>query len=238
MTRAAFAAAIMIAALPLTAAAQTAPDAIDSSAEAVQPPPAPPANQGPMIVERLHSGFMFTPEVKATEFDKKASGLIGGSAGWLSQETFFIGGGGYWMPTNGSNDRRLAYGGVVMQWFVVDGDRFGVSAKALLGGGRATLPDTVTQVVGFPIGRDADRLTPAQLRDLIQSHTVTTTVRSRQDFLVAEPELNARLGLAKHVRLTLGGGYRFAGNDWRRGGGFDRGRRISGAVGSLGVQIS
>src|SRR2546430_11462498 len=45
------------------------------------------------------------------------------------------------------------------------------------------------------------------------------------------------LGLARHVRLTLGAGYRFAGNDWRRGGGFDRGQRISGAVGSLGVQI-
>jgi hypothetical protein len=237
VTRAACAAAILIAALPLAAAAQTPPDAIEASAEAVQPPPAPPVNQGPMIVERLHSGFVFTPEVKATEFDEKVSGLVGGSAGWLSQETFFIGGGGYWMPTNQSNGRRLAYGGVVMQWFVVNGDRFGVSAKALLGGGRATLPETVTQVVGFPLGRDADRLTPAQQRDLIQSHTVTTTVRSRQDFLAAEPELNARLGLTRHVRLTLGAGYRFAGNDWRREGLLDRGRRISGAVGSLGVQI-
>jgi len=233
--RAACAAAVLIVALPLGAAAQTSSDATDPGADGAQPPA--PVNQGPMIVERIHSGFMLVPEVKATAFDKRFSGLIGGSAGWVSQETFFIGGGGYWMPTNRSNDRRLAYGGVVMQWFVANSDRFGLSAKALLGGGRATLPDTVTQVVGVPIGRDTDRLTPAQLRDLIQSHTVTTTVRSRQDFLVAEPELNARLGLAKHVRLTLGAGYRFAGNDWRRGGGFDRGRRISGAVGSLGVQI-
>jgi len=232
--RAALAAAMLIAALPLAAAAQTSPEALDPSTEAAQPPP---VNQGPMIVERIHSGFMFTPEVKATEFDRKATGLVGGSAGWLSQETFFIGGGGYWMPTNQSNDRRLAYGGAVMQWFVVNSDRFGVSAKALLGGGRATLPETVTQVVGLPFGRDVDRLTPTQLRDLIQAHTVTTAVRFRQDFLVAEPELNARLGLTRHVRLTLGAGYRFAGNDWRRGGLDDRGRRISGAVGSLGVQI-
>jgi hypothetical protein len=234
--RAACAAAILVAALPLGAAAQTSSDPIDPAAANGEQPQAP-VNQGPMIVERIHSGFMLVPEVKATEFDKKVSGLIGGSAGWVSQETFFIGGGGYWMPTNRSNDRRLAYGGVVMQWFVANSDRFGLSAKALLGGGRATLPETVTQVVGFPIGRETDRLTAAQLRDLIQSHTVTTTVRSRQDFLVAEPELNARLGLAKHVRLTLGAGYRFAGNDSRRDGGFDRGRRISGAVGSLGVQI-
>jgi len=232
--RAALAAALLVASLPLAASAQ---DAIDPSLDAAQPPPQAPVNQGPMIVERLHSGFMLVPEVKATEFDKKTSGLIGGSAGWVSEETFFIGGGGYWMPTSHSNDRRLAYGGVVMQWFVTSSDRFGLSAKALLGGGRATLPDTVTQVVGFPLGRETDRLTPAQLRDLIQAHTVTTTIRARQDFLVAEPELNARVGLAKHVRLTLGAGYRFAGNDWRRGGGFDAGRRISGAVGSLGIQI-
>ena len=235
MRRASFVVALLIALLPLAASAQ---DAVDRSADGSQPqaPPQTPLNQGPMIVERLHSGFMLVPEVKATEFDRKASGLIGGSAGWVSQETFFFGGGGYWMPTRGSNDRRLAYGGFVMQCFVANGDRFGLSAKALLGGGRATLPDTVTQVVGFPLGRETDRLTPAQLRDLVQAHTVTTTVRFRQDFLLAEPELNARVGLAKHVRLTLGAGYRFAGND-RRGGGFDAGHRISGAVGSLGLQI-
>jgi len=233
--RAVLAAALLVASLPLAASAQ---DGIAPSPDAVQPPPPQtPANQGPMIVERLHSGFMLVPEVKATEFDKKVSGLIGGSAGWVSQETFFIGGGAYFMPTNRSSDRRLAYGGVVMQWFVTSGARFGLSAKALLGGGRATLPETVTQVVGLPFGRDVDRLTPAQLNDLIRVHTLTTTVRSREDFLVAEPEVNARFGLMKHVRLTLGAGYRFAGNDWRRGGGFDRGRRISGAVGSLGVQI-
>ena len=232
--RAALAAALLVVSLPFAASAQ---DVIDPAPDAAQPPPQAPVNQGPMIVERLHSGFLLVPEVKATEFDKKAAGLIGGSAGWVSQETFFIGGGGYWMPTTQSNDRRLAYGGVVMQWFVANSDRFGLSAKALLGGGRATLPETVSQVVGLPFGRDVDRLTPAQMNDLIRAHTVTTTVRLRQDFLVAEPEVNARLGLARHVRLTLGAGYRFAGNDWRRGGGFDRGQRISGAVGSLGVQI-
>jgi hypothetical protein len=39
------------------------------------------------------------------------------------------------------------------------------------------------------------------------------------------------------VRLSLGAGYRFAGSDWRRDGGFDRagGRRLSGATASLGV---
>jgi hypothetical protein len=230
MTRLAFAGALMLAALPLTAAAQSADDT-------TQPPPPPPqTSQGPMIVERVHSGFMFAPEVKITDFDGKTSGLAGGSVGWVAEETFFFGGGGYWMATDRSRSRELGYGGFVMQWFVANSDRFGLSAKALLGGGRATLPQTVTQIVGLQ-DRDLQRLTTAQRNDLVSAHTVVTTVGFRQDFLVAEPEVNARLGLAKHVRLTLGAGYRFAGNDWWRGRGFDSRNRISGAVGTLGVQI-
>lgn len=213
--------------LPIGAAAQTDEDA----PAAMQPP----ASQGPMIVERIHSGVLFAPEVKATLFDKKVSGLVGGSIGWVTDETFFIGGGGYWMPSRRTSDRRLAYGGVVVQWFAMTSDRFGLSAKALLGGGQATLPETITQVIGLPGPRELERLTPPQVNDLIRTHTVTTTVRARQEFMLAEPEVNARLSLSRHVRLTLGAGYRFAGTDWRRGG--DTRRRLNGATGSLGLQI-
>jgi len=226
MTRFAFAGALILAALPLTASAQSAD-------EATQPTP----TQGPMTVERLHSGFVFTPEAKITDFDHQTSGLIGGSAGWLAEEAFFFGGAGYWMP-NGSNGRELGYGGFVMQWFVVGGDRFGLSAKALLGGGTATVLQTVTQVVGLPSPRDLDRLTPAQRDDLVRAHTVSSNVRVRNDFFVAEPEVNARFGIAKHVHLTLGAGYRFAGNGWYyHYGGFNHLERVSGAVGSFGVTI-
>jgi hypothetical protein len=227
MTRLAFAGALLVAALPLTASAQTAPDATQ-----------PPVNQGPMTVERIHSGFTATPEVKVTDFDGKVSGLIGGSAGFVAEEAFFIGGGGYWMATDRSRLRQLAYGGVVLQWFALNHDRLGVSGKVLLGGGQATTPQAVTQVVGLPNPRELDRLTQAQFNDLVRAHTVTTTIGLRQDFFVAEPELNARLALAKGVRLTFGAGYRFAGDDWwRHRGGGGRNDRISGAVGSLGVQI-
>ncbi|HKB10843.1 MAG TPA: hypothetical protein VKD69_09315 [Vicinamibacterales bacterium] len=227
MMRATLAAALIAVALPLTASAQSADDTTQ--------PPTPP-NQGPMIIERVHSGFLFAPEVKITDFNRKASGLVGGSAGWVADETVFFGGGGYWMATDRSRTRELAYGGFVMQWFVTDGDRFGLSAKALLGGGRATVPQTVTQIVGLQ-DRDLLRLTTAQRDDLIRAHTVATTIGVRDDFLVAEPEITARLGLARHVRLTVGGGYRFAGSDWRRNRAFDSRERISGAVGTLGVQI-
>ena len=225
MTRVAVAGALLVAALPLSASAQ-------SAADATQPAP----TQGPMTIERLHSGFALMPEVKITEFDRKTSGLVGGSAGWVADETFFVGGGGYWMATDRSRTRELAYGGVVLQWFAINTDRFSLSGKGLLGGGRATTPESVTQIVGLPGARELARLTPAQVNDLVRAHTITTTIGARQDFLVAEPELNARLGLSRHVRLTLGAGYRFAGNDWWRRG-RDRSDRISGAVGSLGLQI-
>jgi hypothetical protein len=228
MTRMAFAGAFLVAlALPLTASAQPAADATQ-----------PPVNQGPMTVERIHSGFAATPEVKITDFDGKASGLIGGSAGYVAEEAFFIGGGGYWMATDRSHFRELAYGGFVMQWFVLNNDRFGVSGKVLLGGGQATTPQTVTQVVGLPSPRELDRLTQAQYNDLVRAHTVTSTIGLRQDFFVAEPEINARIAIAKAVRLTFGAGYRFAGDNWwhYHGGGFHN-DRISGAVGSFGVQI-
>lgn len=226
MMRLAFAAALAVFALPLTATAQTAGDVTQQ----------PPSSQGPMTVERMYSGFVFAPEVKITDFDHQTSGLIGGSAGYLAEETFFFGGAGYWMP-NGSNGRELGYGGFVMQWFMTSSDHFGLSGKLLLGGGSATVLQSVTQVVPLPGPRELERLTPAQIADLTRARTVTSTVRVHDHFFVAEPELNARFGIARHVHLTAGAGYRFAGSGWwyyYSGYAHDR---VSGVVGTFGVQI-
>lgn len=235
--RAPLLAAIVIAALPLPAMAQTGLDATDPSADGAQPPP---TTQGPMIVERVHNGFLAAPEVKATEFDKRAEALVGGSAGWVAAETLFIGGGGFWMPQKHQSDRELAYGGVVLQWFVINGDRFGLSAKALFGGGEATLPETVTQYVYPPLPTPlptAGRNSPPI--PLPAPRLVTTTVPLHSNIGVAEPEVNARLAFSKHLRLALGAGYRFAGSDWGRRNVFDGdvGRRLSGATATIGLQI-
>jgi hypothetical protein len=227
------AACTLFALVPIAAAAQTGGGT-------------PPASQGPMIVEQIHSGFLFAPEVKVTEIDKKVSGLIGGSLGWVSDETLFIGGGGYWMPEQHRDDREMAYGGLVMQWFARTNERFGFSVKGLVGGGRATVPTRVIEIRPLPEPRELARLTPAQINDLMRSRT--STVRLREDFLVAEPEVNARIGLARHVRLTVGAGYRFAGSGWRgwrgqRGENSENAEnsdirtRLSGVTASLGVQI-
>jgi hypothetical protein len=189
------------------------------------------AAQGPMIVEQIHSGFLVAPDVKVTEVDRTTSELVGGNAGWVVDESIFIGGGGYWLA-NRTHDREMGYGGLVVQWLSRSNNRIGFGAKTLIGGGRATLTDTVTELVRvnppIPIvnGRpDSSRLPAPTFR------TVTTQVRTRNDFFVAEPEADVRLRLTKHARLTAGVGYRFTGTDHRDDS------RLRGAVGSVGIQL-
>src|SRR5260370_18078784 len=83
------AAALAAAMAPLTAAAQQTGDAVEQQT---------PQNRGPMIVERVHSGFLVAPDAKVTRVDRKTSELAGAYAGWLTDQTFFIGGGAYFIP--------------------------------------------------------------------------------------------------------------------------------------------
>jgi hypothetical protein len=203
---------------PLAAAAQGTSD------QALQ-------NQGPMIVERIHSGFLAAPDVKVTDVDHRTSELVGGYAGWVFDDTIFVGGGGYWLA-NRSSSREMGYGGLVVQWFARSDERIGFGAKALIGGGRATLTDTVDEIIRIdtpiPIvnGRpDLTRIVPPTFR------TITTQLRVRDDFFVAEPEADVRLRLTKHARLTAGVGYRLAASERRDDS------RLSGAVASVGLQL-
>src|SRR5437773_7924287 len=138
-------AALLAVMAPLTAttvAAQPADDAVDQHT---------PQNRGPMIVERVHSGFLVAPDVKVTRVDRTTSELAGAYAGWLTDQTFFIGGGAY-VLANGSRDRRMAYGGLVVQWSGGRDQSIGWSLKGLFGGGEATLTDSFTELVPvFPL---------------------------------------------------------------------------------------
>ena len=204
--------AVMACLVPLSAAAQPA----GSTA---------PRTQGPMIVEPIHSGFLVAPDVKVTEVDRRTSELIGGYAGWLTDERIFIGGGGYWLANGSRNDREMAYGGLVVHWLVWNTGRIGVGAKGLVGGGEATLADTIS--VRVPEVRTNGRvITPAT--------TVSQRVRVRDGFLLAEPEAQLSFKLMKQLRVAVGAGYRFTGSDRR---GSSRGDRLDGATGSLALQI-
>ena len=194
---------------------------------AAQPAGQTPRTQGPMTVEPIHSGFLVAPDVKVTEVDRKTSELVGGYAGWLTDERFFIGGGGYWLANGNRNDREMAYGGLVVHWLVWNTGRVGLGAKGLFGGGEATLSDTVTITPRVPEFRGPDGRGTTAAPALVQQ------VRIRDGFLLAEPEAQLSLKLMKQLRLAIGAGYRFTGTDRRSFGG----NRLDGATGSLALQI-
>ena len=193
--------------MPIAASAQTR-TARDLS-------PAEQPSQGPMIVERVHNGFLVAPEFKFTQIDHRSSGMAGGYAGFVIDDHFFVGGGAYVLTTD-RRGRDLAYGGLVLQW-LGGNDTFGFGAKTLLGGGSAE-SFGVAAPGRFP----------------------TEPFPSRRGFVVAEPEIDATLRVAPHVRLAVGAGYRFTGSV--RGGrnGFFDGYRdaLNGATGTIALQIS
>jgi hypothetical protein len=184
-----------------------------------------PRSQGPMIMEPIHSGFLAAPDIKVTEVDRKTSALVGGYAGWVTDDTFFIGGGGYWLANANRNDREMAYGGLVVQWLALKSGRFGLGAKGLVGGGEATLGDTISVRVPEVRAANGRVITPAT--------TISERVRFREGCMIAEPEALLSVRLTKRMRLAAGVGYRFTGTE-RRGTGGDR---LNGATGSLALQI-
>jgi hypothetical protein len=185
-----------------------------------------PVTSGPMTVERLHGGFLITPDAKITEVDHTTSALVGGSAGWVTDETFFIGGGGYWLA-NQSSTRKMGYGGLVVQWLAHTDNRIGFSVKGLFGAGAATVGATVTELV-YPLNGPILNNDPL-MRPILT--TRTAIVPLHEGFFVAEPEANLTLRLTKRVRLAGGLGYRAVSRDRRDG------TQLSGATGSLGLQF-
>lgn len=204
---------VMACFVPLSAAAQSGAVA--------------PRTQGPMTVEPIHSGFLVAPDFKVTEVDRKTSGLVGGYAGWATDDTFFVGAGGYWLANTNRNDPEMAYGGLVVQWLALKSGRVGVGVKGLVGGGEATVSDNITITPRVPEfrGPDGRVVTPAPA--LVQR------VRFHEGFVIAEPEAMLSVRLSKQVRIAAGAGYRFTGTDRRSIGG----DRLDGATGSLTLQI-
>ena len=204
---------------PLTAAAQDGTTTSNQSA------------QGPMIVERVRSGFLVAPDFKVTEVDHRTSELAGAYAGWVTDNTLLVGGGGYWLA-NRSHDREMAYGGLVVGWLARTDHRFGFGAKALVGGGQSTLSSTVGNIFdvrddrGGPFGRQqlpAGRAVPQPITN--------TRVRFHEGFFIAEPEANLLVKLTGRLRLTGGVGYRLV------GGARGTDDRLRGVTGSVALQI-
>src|ERR1043165_7952748 len=67
---------------------------------------------GPMTVQRIGNSAFIAPEFKITDFNGKTSTVAGAFGGYLVENTFFIGAGGYGL-TDPSNLRDMWYFGLV-----------------------------------------------------------------------------------------------------------------------------
>src|SRR5262245_46831761 len=211
--------------LTLTLGVAPRPAAAQGGDATTQPPAQTTPNAGgPMTFEAIHSGWLVAPDAKVTQFDGKTDALLGGYGGWITDDTFFVGGAGYWL-VNPSNDHEMWYGGLSLQFLGRSQSRFGYAAKGLIGGGEATVSGATVYPVDFErrgrdIGPTPTRGAPTPARFLV-----------RQAFFLMEPEADVLIRLTRSMRITAGAGYRFTFADY---GGDSR---LRGAVGTLGLQI-
>jgi len=176
--------------------------------------------QGPIIIQRLESGWAIAPDVKVTRFDGGTHTLAGAYGGYVIDNQLLIGAAADWLTDPQHRRRELAYGVACVQWRRGVDRLFGFSVQGLIGGGTATATGDVS-VVNFD-RTDTRKLTP-----------VFTTERLpfREDFFVAEPGANLIVRLSSHVRLHAGGGYRAV------SGARGLNDEIRGAVGSVALEI-
>lgn len=160
--------------------------------------------QGPMTVERVHDGFVVAPDVEVGRVGSTTATMAGAYGGWVIDNTVLVGGGGYFQ-TNRSNTRKMDYGGFVVEWLARTDQAVGFGARALVGGGSATLPEQVSIAVPTPVLRPDGRL------DHFDFRNETVSARFRTDFFVAEPQADVLLNFSPRLRLRIGAGYRLIG---------------------------
>ncbi|MFN8061065.1 MAG: hypothetical protein U0Q12_18040 [Vicinamibacterales bacterium] len=219
--------------LPGAARAQSASSAplLSSAAaivaeEATSEQPTAPA-QGPLVVQRIKSGFVFGPDVKVTQIDGTTGALAGGYAGWLVDETFLIGGAGYWLAGE-PHDIEMGYGGVVVGWQVNGERRIAFGGRGLVGLGQATTNDTID--LRLPV-RDVPGMFGRPGFGDIPTTSRSRVFRYRETFYVVEPQLEITVRLADRLHLQVGAGYRFVGTE------FGADDRLRGATGSVAIRF-
>ena len=171
--------------------------------------PAAPT-QGPLVVEKIQNGWLFAPDVRATDLNGETGALAGGYLGRITDNAWVIGAGGYFL-TNRNDDFKLAYGGPVVEWLVRTDRRIGFGARAMVGVGSATLPLPVTDVIDPRILASSSSRSSRHLRGGLPLLDPTATIAVRDDFFVAEPQLNVLVNVARDQRVVFGLGYRAVG---------------------------
>lgn len=178
------------------------------------------AQSGPLLLQPISSGPVFTPEVQFSTVNHSNATLVGGSGGWLYDEAFFVGGAAYWL-TNGKDYTDMWYGGMVLGWTVPAGSRLRVGGKGLVGFGDAT----VSYQASVPVY--------SQPRHSSSTRTGTVTQRywASTGFFVFQPQATAIVRVTEKVSFDFSGGYRLIADAH----GLDH--ELRGGFGSVGVRF-
>ena len=187
--------------------AVVAPILAMAAAASAQQPAASPA---PLVVEKIQSGWLFSPDVRATDLDGDTGALAGGYLGRITDNAWVIGAGGY-VLTNRDDDFKLAYGGPVVEWIIRADRRIGFGVRALVGAGSATLPIPITDLVDQRVLATSHR-TSSRRGGSLHILDPTGRIAVRDDFFVAEPQLNLMWNLTRGQRIVFGLGYRAVGH--------------------------
>ena len=187
---------------------------------AQQHDPAAPTSR--LRVETISTRFVVAPDVRFSEVNDRSATLAGAYAGWLSDRTLFIGGGGYWLA-NRDDDFKVAYGGPIIGVMARADRKLAFGVRTLVGFGNATLSDTYGALVGERIRFGTSS------RDLRgpRRPNESTRVAFEDNFFVAEPQANAVWKINNWLGVDAGVGYRLiAGSDLLD----DRLRGLSGSI--------
>jgi hypothetical protein len=184
---------------------------VGPAAYAQNPPPAP--TSGPLVLERVHDGWIVAPDFKVTDLDDRTGELAGAYGGRLFDNTLLVGGAGYWL-TNDARDFRMAYGGVIVGWQSREFGRIRFGGRGLAGGGTATLGFDVTSLRGGDIRfgvTDPRRVQqpPTPTRGPVpQIQARPARILARAEFAVFEPQANVSARITRAIGVSCGVGYR------------------------------
>jgi hypothetical protein len=205
--------------------------AVSTSAFAQSSPaqPAPPASPARMVIEQIQSGWLFAPDARATDLDGKTGALAGGYLGRITDRSWVIGAGGYFL-TNREDDFKLAYGGPVFEYLVRADRKIGFGVRTLVGAGTATMPRAIGDLID-PRVRASNTSRRGAQRSNLRTSDPNATIAVHDDFFVAEPQLNVMWNISSGQRLVFGVGYRAVGNAALLGD------QLNGVSGSVSFQI-
>jgi hypothetical protein len=194
-------------------AATAAPQDAASGGQASRPAQ---AQSGPLLLQPVNSGFVFTPEVKFTPVNHSTGTMVGGYGGWLLDDTFLLGAAAYWL-TNGKNGTDMWYGGLIAGWMVPLGEAVRVGGRGLVGWGSASIPYQYS----YPAYDHGSHHAPAG----------SYWTWAGTSFFVFEPQATAAIRLTRSVSFDIAGGYRVVGDAY----GLDH--ELRGGFGSVGVRF-